>query len=208
MKKRLVSIAVAGSLLGFFGSGFTAGAQACPASQWQPQPAGWHTADRTITDGQTTAGSPTLTSQAAQFNSYDEGQAVTGPNIPADTTIMQVQSPTEATLSANVTATGSQQSITIAGDGEWHNPSTALYTTPDGSTVVYQGPVQIGSGRQYWYGVHSSAAGGAGIDGYVEFNGYGNSDHPGGYPVVAGDTPVGSGGVMPYEVFRPANPTC
>lgn len=170
---------------------------ACPPSSWQPNPpAGWHTDPRTVTDGQTTAGSPTLTSAAqAQFTQYDKGRGVTGTNIPANTTIANVLSATSVKLSATASASGSGLSITIAGKA-WQNPSTALVTTPDGNTTVYTSngfsPTDPGSG---WVGASSSSASAAGVDGYAEFNAYGSSAYPNGYTVIAGDSPAGSGGV-------------
>gem|GEM_PF-6815979 len=69
---------------------------------------------RTPTDGVTTSGSPIVTSAAqAFFNQSDVGATITGTGIPGATTILSVQSATQATMSANATANGSGLSIVI-----------------------------------------------------------------------------------------------
>jgi hypothetical protein len=86
----------------------------------EPQgfPAGCFTSDDnsfgTISDGGTTVMSPTVTSTAqAQFTAADIGHAITGPNIPANTTITAVTNTTTATMSQNATATASLQTFNI-----------------------------------------------------------------------------------------------
>lgn len=75
---------------------------------------------RTPTDGVTTNGSPVITSATGLFNQSDIQATVTGTGIPASTTILSVQSATQATLSANATATGSGISLTITRvGGDW-----------------------------------------------------------------------------------------
>lgn len=204
MVKRVVAVFVAGTSLGMLGGVVgplvsTSAHAACPASSWQPDPpAGWHTESRTISDGQTTSGSSTLTSPAdAQFSTYDKGRGVSGPNIPANATIASVQSATSVTLSAKATGSGSGLSVTIAGKA-WQNPSAAQATSPDGATVVYSHRAfdpanpSFGSG---WLGVSSSSAAAAGVDGYAEIN-FGTAQYPAGYLVVGGESPVGSGAVL------------
>lgn len=70
---------------------------------------------RIIADGSTTAGSNLLGSVAANFYAPDVGATVTGPGIPALTTILAVN-PTlaQATMSANATATTSGVAATIS----------------------------------------------------------------------------------------------
>ena len=84
--------------------------------------------DRTITDGQvaqtetiadggTATGSPTLNSPSdANFNDASVGQVVAGTGIPVGTTINAYVSPTQVTLSAPATATGSSASISLTGN--------------------------------------------------------------------------------------------
>lgn len=72
-------------------------------------------APRTVTVS-TTSGSAVITTTAATFSDGDVGAEVTGTGIAAGTTILSVQSPTSATLSANATATGTPSAtITPAG---------------------------------------------------------------------------------------------
>lgn len=68
---------------------------------------------RTVSDGVTTNGSPSITSATAAFIANDVGKPISGTGIPAGTTIASVQSATAATMSANATATGSGVTFTI-----------------------------------------------------------------------------------------------
>lgn len=61
---------------------------------------------RTVADGVTTSGSPTITSATAAFSVDDIGKPISGTGIPAASTIIAVASTTSATLSANASATG------------------------------------------------------------------------------------------------------
>lgn len=72
-----------------------------------------HQARKVVTDGATTSASPVITSATANFNQNDVGKKVVGTGIPANTTILSVESATQATLTANATATGSNVSLTI-----------------------------------------------------------------------------------------------
>src|SRR5690349_20517830 len=67
----------------------------------------------TVTDGATTSGSPTVTSNTAKFNSSDVGYTLNGSGIPANSTITAVNSPTSVTISANATATATGVTLTI-----------------------------------------------------------------------------------------------
>ncbi len=67
-------------------------------------------ASRSVTDLVTTADSDVVTSASASFTSRDEGVTIRGPGIPDSTTILSVQSPTQATMTAKATAAG-----TVAG---------------------------------------------------------------------------------------------
>jgi hypothetical protein len=75
------------------------------------------TAFRTVTDGDTTSGSKTVTSATAAFTKTDVGAPITGTGIAAATTIASVESATSITLSANATATGTGISLTIGTTG-------------------------------------------------------------------------------------------
>jgi hypothetical protein len=74
---------------------------------------------RTITDGQTTATGPganKLTSPSqAHFVAGDVGATLSGPGIPAGTTIKTVNSLTQVTMSKNATAAGTNLTIQIGG---------------------------------------------------------------------------------------------
>ncbi len=97
---------------------------------------------RTPTDGVTTNLSAVVTSATAFFNQSDIGASITGTGIPANTTIVSVQSATSATMSAAATATGSGLSIVITRlGGDWigFNPGAGWQVVPAwlmGRTVV------------------------------------------------------------------------
>jgi hypothetical protein len=79
---------------------------------------------RTVTDGVTNNGSPTLTSATAAFVAgSDVGKAVVGAGIPGGTTISAVVSATQATMSANATATATGLTVVIGTPniGLFHN---------------------------------------------------------------------------------------
>lgn len=59
----------------------------------------------------------TVTSATAIFSAYDVGRSVTGTSVPAATTISAYVSPTEVTLSAATTATGTGKTINITAEG-------------------------------------------------------------------------------------------
>ena len=67
----------------------------------------------------------TLTSATAGFTPSDAGLAISGTNIPANTTILSVQSPTSITLSAAATGSSGAGTIVIA-----PNPLTGAARTP------------------------------------------------------------------------------
>lgn len=68
---------------------------------------------RSVTDGVTTSASAAITSATAAFRPDDIGKPISGTGIPALATILSVQSATNATLSANATATGSSITFSI-----------------------------------------------------------------------------------------------
>lgn len=78
-------------------------------------------AKRTVTDGVTTAGSPTVTSASAAFAPGEVGTLITGPGIPVPAYIGVRNSPTSVGLSSsptvnvplNATATAAGVSLTI-----------------------------------------------------------------------------------------------
>jgi hypothetical protein len=88
---------------------------------------------RTITDGVTVNGSPTLTSATAAFTTADVGNPLTGTNIPASTTISGYTSGTSVTLSKNATASGSPVTFKVYGDG---NRSVTDAVTTNGSATI------------------------------------------------------------------------
>lgn len=70
---------------------------------------------RAVADAVTTISTPTVTSATAAFDARDLGQTVVGTGIPAGATIIRIDSPTQVTISANATASGSGVSITMGG---------------------------------------------------------------------------------------------
>lgn len=70
---------------------------------------GW----RTVSDGVTTNASAAITSATAAWTADDVGKPISGVGIAAATTILSVQSATNATLSANATASGTSIVFTI-----------------------------------------------------------------------------------------------
>jgi len=73
------------------------------------------TSTHTVTDGATSALSATVTSTQAAFGDKDVGASISGPGIPAGTTIVSVNSlANSAQMSAPATATASGVSLTIS----------------------------------------------------------------------------------------------
>lgn len=68
---------------------------------------------RSVADGATTSGSPTVTSATAAFAASDVGAPISATGIPANSTITAVNSATSVTISGNATATGSALAMTI-----------------------------------------------------------------------------------------------
>jgi hypothetical protein len=95
---------------------------------------------RTVTDGVTTNGSPTLTSTTAAFTTADVGKPITGTNIPVSTTISGYTNPTTVTLSKNATASASPVTFKIYGDGNrtvMDAVTTASSTTLTSATAYF-----------------------------------------------------------------------
>ena len=97
---------------------------------------------RVFTDCTISNGSPIVTSTAmAQFGPLDKGANFTGPNIPAGTTILSVQSTTQCTLSAS--ATGSAPAavnitaVSAAGGTVTSTTATQGFTT--GEKILFTG---------------------------------------------------------------------
>jgi len=61
----------------------------------------------------TTSGSTTITSPIKRFTNVNLGASITGNNIPANTTITAIISPTQATISNPATATGTDTNVFI-----------------------------------------------------------------------------------------------
>lgn len=69
---------------------------------------------RKVTDGGTTSGDATVTSLTAAFTSADIGSFLIGSaGIPADATIVSINSATSVEISANASATGTNRTFTI-----------------------------------------------------------------------------------------------
>jgi hypothetical protein len=81
---------------------------------------------RAVADGVTTNASPTITSATAHFVAADVGRIVTGTNLPRYDAIASVTNTTTAVLTANATATGTAQTLTI---GENETVSTTRQVT-------------------------------------------------------------------------------
>jgi hypothetical protein len=94
---------------------------------------------RTVADGVTTSGSAAITSATAAWTQDDVGVAISGTGIPAATTILSVQSATNATLSANASATGSSITFSIG-----IALAAASYTSGLKPFAYHQGSVTIG----------------------------------------------------------------
>jgi hypothetical protein len=111
---------------------------------------------RSVTDGNTTNASATVTSASASFVAADLGKLVTGSGIPAGTTIKQVNNGTTITLSANATATSAAANLTFANsltagprivvDGATTNASAALTSSSAGFTAADVGRAVSGAG--------------------------------------------------------------
>lgn len=139
-------------------------------------------------DGATTSGLPTLTSAAqGGFSSVLVGKAITGPNIPAGTTILAVGGPTSLTLSANASATASSQRYTITDSSTYDE----LYVKHRGAR-----------GGAYGFGVTPPAGVGGAIF-RVQVAGSDGEDEMGGVAIRVGPTQTGD----PFRVHDSANGT-
>lgn len=65
-------------------------------------------------DGVSTSGSTTFTSASAIFNAFDVGNMITGTNIPANTSVASVETPTSLTLSNAAAASGTHLTFTLS----------------------------------------------------------------------------------------------
>lgn len=83
---------------------------------------------RSVNDGVITSGSAAITSATAAFVVGDVGAAISGPGIPASTTILSRQSATAVTMSNNATMTATAVALAIGGT------TTYLYTPPQPGT--------------------------------------------------------------------------
>lgn len=94
--------------------------------------------DATYPDGNTTAGSTSLTSRQGRFFYAPDvlGRAITGANIPAGTTVAAVVNPTTLTLSNPATATGIAP-FTIASGQSAGTDAVMAKLTADGSALTY-----------------------------------------------------------------------
>jgi hypothetical protein len=69
----------------------------------------------TAADGNTTNGSPTVTSATGAFATLDEGTAISGANIPAGARILTRNSSTSVTMTVNATGTATTTVLTVGG---------------------------------------------------------------------------------------------
>jgi hypothetical protein len=103
---------------------------------------------RTVTDGQTTNGSPTVSSATANFTSSDVGKTISGPGIPANATITAVGSSTSITISSTATATASGVALAWGFAAATVTVSLSLHKSGDVAdgthTVLAQVPVAAG----------------------------------------------------------------
>lgn len=72
---------------------------------------------RVVADGVTVSGSPVVTSATANFQSTDVGGSISGTGIPANSTIILLNSSGSVTISANATASATGVSVTITRPG-------------------------------------------------------------------------------------------
>lgn len=91
---------------------------------------------RTLTDVARTSGSAIITSASANFASVDVGRSITGTGIPAATTILSVQSATQATMSANATATATGATVVLADRTGVERAITVALVTSTGAAVT------------------------------------------------------------------------
>jgi hypothetical protein len=94
---------------------------------------------RTVADGVTTSSSAAITSATAVWTQDDVGKPISGTGIPVSTTILSVQSATNATLSANATASGTSITFTIG-----IALASASYTSGLKPFAYHQGSITIG----------------------------------------------------------------
>lgn len=93
---------------------------------------------RTVADGVTTNADATVTSATAVFDESDVGKPISGTGIPAGATILSVTSATEAELSANATASGTDIAFVIglALTAPSYSANLASYGFYDASVTV------------------------------------------------------------------------
>jgi hypothetical protein len=99
----------------------------------------WDSATRTNSsaDGNTTNGSPNISSATASFTAADVGQPITGTGIPGGTTILTFTDSTHVVLSANATATNSTTTFTITTPvRRWFGSMTSKVVN-SGDTVTF-----------------------------------------------------------------------
>lgn len=112
---------------------------------------------RTVADGVTTSGSPTVTSATANFQAADVNAPISGAGIPANSVILLVTNPTTVTISANATATATGVSITVT------RPGTTGYITAAADASALNG-TQLQQVSAYKPCLHVSCPGATEID--------------------------------------------
>lgn len=90
-------------------------------------------------DAVTVSGDATVTSATAAFTADDVGGAISGPGIPAGTTIDSINSATSIEMSAQATASATGVDIVITPPGVFAYANTAVETTEEGDDIFALG---------------------------------------------------------------------
>jgi hypothetical protein len=96
---------------------------------------------RTVADGVTTINTATVTSATASFTSFDIGQPIQTPNLPAGTTILSVTNATTVVVTNPATASGTAQTLTLPGYGGNAAPSAQQWAYATDMMFRLQGDV-------------------------------------------------------------------
>ncbi len=104
----------------------------CMGGSWTATPS-TPTPPRTVTNAHTTNASATLTAATGAFTAADVGAAITGPGIPAFTTISSVTNATTVVLSKAATVTSTVATIVVTDATTYGPPWNAPQDTPLGT---------------------------------------------------------------------------
>ncbi len=123
------------------------------------------TCGRSVNDGATTSGSPTVTSATANFVNADVGSLIGGAGIPAGARITARTNATTVTISANATATATGVALSVGCPAPINIPANSgvSFMSPNGLAVSFQsnGPNFVAVAG---VGAQSGALPGAGTD--------------------------------------------